>query len=251
MSIDLRIDNDRIAHIVLSAPERLNAITAGDFADLRTRLAAVRDDDTVRGLTLRGSGRAFCAGADLGFLTDLNGMTEIDRRNALAPGSDLIRDLIRIPVPTVAVVDGPAFGIGASLALGCDTIIATPRSRFGLVFTSLGLPAGDMAMPWLLTRRVGSRCASRLLIDAAIVSADEAHETGLVDMLASAEELDPPRIIWSTSSLSAIRTTKRQILDIEGAFEELDQRLETELDELSLAVGDPAFAKRVAQLRQK
>jgi 2-(1,2-epoxy-1,2-dihydrophenyl)acetyl-CoA isomerase len=251
MSIDLTIDDQHTAQLRLNAPERLNALTADDWTALRDALQQAADVPGIRGLVLSGTGKAFCAGADLRFLADLNAMPEPARRAALRVGSELIRELIRFPVPTVALVDGTCVGVGASLALGCDTIVTTVRSFFGFVFTGLGIPAGDMATPWLLARRVGSRQAARVLINSQTIGAEQAQAIALVDRVVDDKDAAMAAIEWSRSPIGAVRTTKRQVLELEGAFEELDAQLEVQLAELSAAVGGADFAEGLASIHER
>jgi enoyl-CoA hydratase/carnithine racemase len=79
----------------------------------------------------------------------------------------------------VAVVDGASVGTGACLALACDDVLVTPQARFSLIFTALGIPAGDMAAPLLIKRRVGGRTASRLLLGGIDADADTSIRLGL------------------------------------------------------------------------
>ena len=252
MAIRVSVD-DRIAELVLDAPDRLNAATLQDWLDAIDALVRLAADRSLRGLVVRGNGKAFSAGADLGFLDDLRAMDDAERSDTLRKGSDLVRLLIRFPTPTAAAVDGACFGVGASLALACDRIVATPRAKFGFVFTGLGIPPGDMAATWLLSRRVGTRRAWQILQDAAVVTADDALALGLVDRIDDAPGSDAlaAGLTWTASAPAAVRTTKRQILEIEGAFEQLDAQMETQLAELTAAVGGPDFVEGLASVRER
>ena len=251
MAITVSLEGS-ILHLVLDAPERLNAMTLTDWDDLTGVLTKFGGDESIRGLVLRGNGKAFSAGADLGFLDELHSMDDGTRSATLRRGSDLVRLLIRFPVPTTAVVDGACFGVGISLALACDRVVATPKAKFGFVFTGLGIPSGDMAATWLLCRRVGTRRAWPLLESAAVVTAPEALAMGLIDEVAEGASAEiAAGLTWTRSAPAAVRTTKRQVLEIEGAFAELDAQMETQLGELTAGVGGADFVEGLASVRER
>jgi enoyl-CoA hydratase/carnithine racemase len=251
MSIDVHVD-DGIAHIVLNAPDRLNATTLQDIVDFTAALTRFGVDQNIRGLVLRGEGKAFCAGADLDYLEDLRAMDGAERSDKLRHGFDLIRLLIRFPAPTTAVVDGACFGLGACYAMACDRIVVTPRAKFGFVFTGLGIPAGDLAAVWLLSRRVGTRPAWHILERASVVSGETALARGLADAIVDApgEEI-VNGLDWTDGTRAAVRTTKRQVLELEGAFGQLDAQMETQLAELTAAVGGADFAEGLRSIRER
>lgn len=246
-----------IAQIVLDAPERRNASSQQDWLDLHAAVSELAAGDataadSVRGLLIRGAGDTFSAGAEIGLLQQLRELSAAERRALLATAADLVLRLIRFPAPTVAVVDGACFGGGASLALACDRVVATARAKFGFVFTNLGLPAGDMAASWLLARRVGSRRAWPILESGSVIGAARALELGLVDAVheGSSEQVIA-ELDWPRGGPSAIATTKRQLLEIEGAFGPLDELVRGQLDDLTAAVGGPEFAEGLASLVER
>jgi len=179
VAIELTARSGSTFNLHLGNPDRLNATTLEDWSTLRTPLAEAAAEPALRALLITTEGRHFCAGADLELLLALTEMGAPARRETLAVGSDLVRDLIRFRARTVAAVDGAAVGIGACLALACDDVLVTPEARFSLIFTALGIPAGDMAAPWLIKRRVGGRTASRLLLGAIDVDVDTSIRLGL------------------------------------------------------------------------
>jgi 2-(1,2-epoxy-1,2-dihydrophenyl)acetyl-CoA isomerase len=244
MGIQWTLDESGIGTIEIDHPDRLNALTIDDWRSLRAHLRVAAGIEQLRELRVVGAGRSFCAGADLRTLTRLAGGSRSSRRRDLAIGNSMIKELIRFPRPTVAIVNGAAVGIGASIALACDQVVVTDTASFRFLFTRIGLPGGDMATPWLLARRVGSRRASELLLDARSVDARSAVELGLADPVEQ-------RIGGSETaerSMSALVTTKRQILALEGAFSELDAQLERQLEELTDAVGGPEFGRFLASI---
>ena len=244
--------HDGVAQLVLDAPERRNASSQQDWLDLHRAVVDLADGASLRGLIIRGAGQTFSAGADMALLGELQGMSTEHRRELLATAADLVLRLIRFPAPTVSLVDGACFGGGVSLALACDQVLATARAKFGFVFTTLGLPAGDMAASWLLQRRVGARRAWPILASGAVVPAEAALGLGLVDAVSdvSCEEL-AAGLTWPTGAPSAVRTTKRQLLLMEGAYEPLDALVSGQLDELVAAIGGPEFGEGLASLVER
>jgi enoyl-CoA hydratase/carnithine racemase len=250
VAIELTARSGSTFNLHLSNPDRLNATTLEDWSTLRTLLAEAAAEPALRALVITAEGRHFCAGADLDLLLALTEMSAPARRQALAVGSDLVRDLIRFPARTVAAVEGAAVGIGACLALACDDVLVTPKAMFSLIFTALGIPAGDMAAPWLLKRRVGGRTASRLLLGAADVDADTSIRLGLADeLLTGAGRADLVARFEAESERihpGAARTTKRQLLELDGGYDVLDNAMERQLDELVDAVGAGHFRQAIA-----
>jgi len=245
MSLRVNTLTNWTMELQLNNPLHHNALTLQDWLEGEKIIAHAAQDPNVRTLIVTGSNRSFCAGADVAFLRQLQTMGTAQRRQSLEAGSRLVKALIRFPGATIAAVDGPAIGIGASLALACDSVFATERSRFGLVFTSLGLPGGDMAASWLVARRAGFRVASRLFADASTINAVEAAQLRLVDGVV--DSIDCARIAQDADlrvariAPDAAATTKRQILEMEGAFADLDGHMHAQLEALVAAVGGDDF----------
>ncbi|WP_018332085.1 enoyl-CoA hydratase/isomerase family protein [Actinomycetospora chiangmaiensis] len=168
--------------LTLHNPRRKNALGADGWAALATELAAARDDGT-RVLVLRGTGGDLCAGADLSDVGPGHPLARMRRIN------DVALTLHDLPVPSIAVVDGVAVGAGWNLALGCDLVVATPRSRFSQIFAARGLSL-DLGGSWLLPRLVGMAQAKRLALLAEMIDGEEAHRLGLVSYLVEPAEVD-------------------------------------------------------------
>jgi enoyl-CoA hydratase/carnithine racemase len=247
VAIELTARSGSTFNLHLNNPDRLNATTLEDWSTLRTLLAEAAAEPALRALLITTQGRHFCAGADLELLLALTEMGAPARREALAVGSALVRDLIRFPARTMAAVDGAAVGIGACLALACDEVLVTPEAKFSLIFTAMGIPAGDMAAPWLIKRRVGGRTASRLLLSAIDVDAGTSIRLGLADeLLPSASRAGLIARLQTESERihpEAARTTKRQLLELEGGYDDLDTAMERQLDDLVDAVGGDHFRR--------
>ena len=192
MTVELRIEG-AVAKIVLNRPEKLNSLTWDMRQLLREYFTEVRYNDAVRAIIVTGEGRAFCTGADVG------GMSRGDlrhERQKLSMGSHTyMRILHAIEKPVIAAVRGPAGGIGMSIALCCDMVIASETTRFSQIFRRIGL-APDGGAIWLLNHRIGMAKAKELVFTGRFVEAQEALSLGLVNevvpddqMMARAEAL--------------------------------------------------------------
>ena len=127
MPVDLIIEG-AVAKVVLNRPERLNALTWEMRQQLREHFSELRFNEAVRAIIVTGEGRAFCTGADVGGMErkDLRG-----EREKLQQGShSYMRVLTAIEKPVIAAVRGPTVGIGWSIAMGCDMIVASETARF-------------------------------------------------------------------------------------------------------------------------
>jgi enoyl-CoA hydratase/carnithine racemase len=128
-----------------------------------------------------GAGGAFSNGGDVK-LPPARGEGALSPATRLEWGQRIIARLMRLPIPVFAAVEGGAFGIGWSLALACDIVIASETAKFGAPFVDFGLnPDGGAA--WFLTQRLGRHRASELLLSSRTIEAGEAHALGLVSRL--------------------------------------------------------------------
>ena len=177
-----RVDVDGVCTLTLDRPEKLNALDLAAFEALDVHLAALEADESVGCVVLRGAGRGFCAGADLG---ELDAASE--RPPRFKPG--VIERLAQLPTPVIAAVHGVCFTGGLELALGCDFILADATARFADTHGKWGLVA-SWGMSQRLPRRIGLPAAKRMMMTSRVVEAAEAERLGLVDLLAPAGGLD-------------------------------------------------------------
>ena len=186
MFIDIT-DRGPVRWLTLNNPGRKNAIPSDGWNTLSAAFDSF-EASTQRVLVVTGGGVDFCSGAELGgrgaeadasISGQVAGMKEVGAA-ALA--------LHRLTKPTIAAVDGVAAGAGMNLALGCDIVLATTRTRFSEIFVKRGLTV-DFGGTWLLPRLVGLQRAKELVLSGRIVEAQEAKDIGLVLDLVDAEEL--------------------------------------------------------------
>ncbi len=188
-SVNVRVA-DGVATIELNRPQALNAWNAQLGADLLAALRGAAEDDAVRALLITGAGRAFSSGADL---KDMSGETTPDGRpdvyRTLTERYHPIMHAIReVPKPVVAAVNGPAVGIGCSLALCCDLILAAESAYFLLAFVNIGLvPDGGSSL--FVPTRVGFARANELSMLGEKLGAAQALEWGLINRVVADERL--------------------------------------------------------------
>ncbi len=188
-SILYEVEN-RILTLTLNRPQKLNAFNDSLFGDLMDAIDRGDKDDEVRAIIVTGSGRAFCAGADL------SGGEETFARNANRPDAPAHRETggvltLRIfdcTKPVIAAINGPAIGVGLTMTLAMDIRLAAAEARFGLVFSRVGI-VPEACSSWFLPRIVGISQALRWIFSGAVFDAQEALAHGLVSEVCAADQL--------------------------------------------------------------
>jgi enoyl-CoA hydratase/carnithine racemase len=169
--------NERVSIVLMTRPERRNALSVAMREALITALEAAMGDATTRAIVLTGAGGHFCAGGDL---EDFE-LADVEAgRHRMARAHVLPRLIAAGPKPVVAAVEGSAFGAGLSLAMMCDFVIASSDARFCASFVKTGLMP-DYGLVWALQRRVGHTRASEILMQAVELSGDRAQAIGLIN----------------------------------------------------------------------
>jgi 2-(1,2-epoxy-1,2-dihydrophenyl)acetyl-CoA isomerase len=175
--------SDGAGRITLNRPETLNAWTTDFGRELRQVVEGEASDPSVRAVLVTGAGRGFSSGADLkaGFEAADDGMPDV-RKALHEVYHPIIAGMRRLEKPLVAAVNGPAVGIGCSLALACDLVLAAESSFFGLAFVNIGLmPDGGSTL--FVPAAVGKARAFQMALLGDRVSADRALDWGLVNQV--------------------------------------------------------------------
>ena len=182
--------NDHVATITLNRPDTLNAIDEATHIALVESLLEVRNSPDVRVILLAAEGRAFSAGGDLNQIVRLQEDAQL-REQACDVGIRLIEALLDTPVPVVAALQGDAIGLGASVALCADIIVASRTAHLADTHVKVGLVAGDGGcLTWPMA--MGLNRAKRYLLTGKMLSAEEACEFGLItDLVDTPEEALP------------------------------------------------------------
>jgi len=174
---------DRVAMLTLNRPERHNAFDDALIAELSAAIDQMAADPAVRVLVISSSGKSFCAGADLNWMKRAAGYSNEESLRDARALAEMLRKLAQCPKPTIARVQGPAYGGGVGLVACCDVAIATFDAEFSLTEVRLGLiPA--VISPHVIAA-IGERYARRYMLTAERFSAAEAYRIGLLHEMVS------------------------------------------------------------------
>ncbi|MES9522808.1 enoyl-CoA hydratase/isomerase family protein [Streptomyces capoamus] len=188
---------DQVAYLTLDRPEALNALTPAMRDRLVDLLAQASSSPDVRAVVLTGTGRGFCAGADLRGGAGSGERLPGDVARVLRLGAQrLICAVLDCEKPVLAAVNGTAAGLGAHLALACDLVLAAESARFIEVFVRRGL-VPDAAGAYLLPRLIGPQRAKELMFFGDAVPAPQAHRLGLVNRVVPDEDLPGTVRAWA------------------------------------------------------
>lgn len=227
MFIDRRT-RDHVATITINRPEKLNAFTGTMRTDLLEALRECDRDDDVRVVVITGAGRAFCAGGDVEFMSELQASNDVAAfRRLLDAGRDVILQIVTMARPVIAAINGVAAGAGCNLALACDYRVASPHAKLSESFVRIGLHP-DWGGTWLLPRLVGRARALELMMSGRMVEAAEALAIGMVDRVAEdlAAETEKVATAFAAAPPLAAAGIKRALLASEGN----DLRAQLELE---------------------
>lgn len=186
MSVELS-RREEFALLTLNRPEALNALSFDILRQIGAAFDEVASWKDVRGLLITGAGpKSFCAGADI---KELRNRSLVEQKQGAELGQAVFAKLDRLPVPSIALVNGYAFGGGSELALACTFRIAAPNAVFGLPEIRLGLIPGYGGTQ-RLPRLIGEGRAMEMILTARNVKAEEALAIGLVNAVAEGDLLD-------------------------------------------------------------
>lgn len=188
MSAILVTDRGAVRQIALNRPEVHNAFDDGLIAELTAALVDAGRDSAVRALVLTGAGASFSAGADLNWMRGMASSSEEENREDSLRLAALVRTLQFCPKPTIARVNGAAYGGGVGLIAACDIAIAADSAKFGLTEVKLGLVPAVIS-PYVVAA-IGARQARRLFLTGEIFDAAEAGRIGLLHRVVPADALD-------------------------------------------------------------
>lgn len=251
----VRLDRDGgIARIVLDRPDSRNALSVPTSNGIVDAVRALEGTET-RVVVLEGEGPAFCAGGDVDAM--------IERHEDSAPLDDAVRHVVRntgrairvvaeCEFPTVAKVDGPAFGAGGNLAIACDLQLLSESASIGFGFRQVGL-AVDSGTSYLLPRLVGDNVARELVFTGELVEGERAVELGLANHCYPDDEFEERaealiRELASGPSV-ALRTSKRLLRN--GPNGTMAEAIEREAGAQAAVLESADHAEGVAAFREK
>jgi methylglutaconyl-CoA hydratase len=178
---------DRVGYITLNRPEKRNALSFEFVQEIKNAFIVAERDETCKVIVLRANGEAFCAGADLGYLQQLQQNSFEENLADSQHLMQLFQHMYYSKKVIIAEVNGPAIAGGSGLATVCDFCFATPASSFGYTEVKIGfVPAIVMVF---LVRKVTEKMAKQLLLTGDVFSADKALEYGLINEVVAPELL--------------------------------------------------------------
>jgi enoyl-CoA hydratase/carnithine racemase len=246
-----------VAVLTLNRPERLNAWTPRMTVEMTAAITDAEQDASIGAVVVTGAGRGFCAGADIGgeFAAKLDDRgTEAGRRHAgePAPAGDWVR-FCRATLPLVAAINGPAIGIGLTMVLPFDRLVAARSAKLSARFVKMGL-VPELASSHFLVARCGWGAASWLALSGTTVQGEEAFELGLVDRVVDDDQVLDAAIADAAELAANPAPQLRMIKELltanatEGDYKLVQER---ELEALEVAYTTPEHREAVQAFLEK
>ncbi len=245
--IEYEIQDDR-ATVTLTNPDLRNALTLDTARALTEAFDDIEQSD-VRCVVLQGSSGTFCAGGDIELM--MEGLTserdtEELMEEAAYPINRTVQRVYECSIPTIAKVDGPAYGAGASLAIACDVVLASEEAEISFGFRRVGLSV-DSGTSYLLPRMVGENTAKDLVYSGDLLDADAAEDLGLFNRVYPSGEFDEGAEEYvqnvATGPTVALKHSK-QLLQ-RGHERSFDEVIEHEVDAIGRVFETEDFAEGV------
>lgn len=258
-AVELTTVEDGIALVTLNRPAVLNAIDGSVLNGLDNALTQLTDTTRYRAAIITGSGRGFCAGADLSGAgeawTDPAPSRIKTAFDAQVRLTDQLTRLYELPIPVIAAVNGVAVGGGLAIALHCDLRVASQAARFGSAFIKAGLSSMDMGTSYLLPRIVGAGAARELMLTARIIDAAESYRIGLVHEVVPDEELleaalRQARLIIANNPFGVWQTKLGLNISLDAPSLRHAKELENRTQMLTALTGNPAEAALAHQQKR-
>ena len=187
-AIDTTRPSPHVARVFLNRPETRNAFNEASIAELTRVFADLSQDPGLRAIVLGGHGKAFCAGADLGWMRAIGQHTWEQNRADAQALADMLWTISRCPVPVVGRIHGDCYAGGVGLAAVCDVLVAAEGVHFCLSEARLGLLPATIS-PYVI-RALGEQACRRYFVTAERFSASRAHALGFVHEVCAADALD-------------------------------------------------------------
>ncbi len=185
---NILIEGEEVVTVTLNRPDIHNPFDDETILELTDCFLKINKGDSIRLVIITGAGSSFCAGADLNWMKKMADYPKEDNIADAGRLSDMLAALDDIAIPTIAKVNGSAFGGGAGLVCACDFAIASDNARFAFSEVKLGLLPGVVS-PYVI-ERIGVKRAVQLFTSGERISAEKAQEMGIVDRVAPDEKLD-------------------------------------------------------------
>jgi methylglutaconyl-CoA hydratase len=230
MTSTLQLDRQgAVARVFLDRPEVRNAFNDGVIAELSAAFRGFAGDASLRAVVLGGHGKAFCAGADLGWMRKMAGYSWEQNRADAQALAEMLWTIYSCPVPVLGRIQGDCYAGGVGLAAVCDVLVASDAATFCLSEARLGLLPATIA-PYVI-RALGEQASRRYFATAERFSAAEARSLGFVHEVCAAEALDAKvdEIVGLlvANGPMATRACKKLVQDVAGLPIDADLRAET------------------------
>jgi len=215
---------EQAAVLTLDRPQKLNAFNLRMLEEMLDAIKYVNENDDIEFLIITGSGKAFCAGADLSsgkktFDKNFDTRDFHDAEYRKDAGGILNLELYRCLKPVIIACNGDAVGVGATMQLPADIRIASSNARYGFVFANRGI-VPDGCASWFLPRVIGISKSLQLCYSGKLIDAEEALEIGLIDYICDDNvveyALDKGRDLCSSSAPVSIAMTRQMIWSLSG-----------------------------------
>lgn len=215
---------EQAAVLTLDRPQKLNAFNLRMLEEMLDAIKYVNENDDIEFLIITGSGKAFCAGADLSsgkktFDKNFDTRDFHDAEYRKDAGGILNLELYRCLKPVIIACNGDAVGVGATMQLPADIRIASPNARYGFVFANRGI-VPDGCASWFLPRVIGISKSLQLCYSGKLIDAEEALDIGLIDYICDDNvveyAIDKGRALCSSSAPVSIAMTRQMIWSLSG-----------------------------------
>ncbi len=210
---------ERIGRITLNRPDKRNALSPEMVEGLKHAFDRAAKDDQVKVIVLNAKGEAFCAGADLAYLQQLQHFSFEENLADSNQLKELFMNIYTHPKVVIAQVQGHALAGGCGLASICDWVFAVPEAKFGYTEVRIGFIPALVSV--FLLRKLGEAAARELLLGGELIAADRAQAIGLINRVVSADKLETEvndfasRLI-SSNSADSMKLTKKLIAEVQG-----------------------------------
>ena len=217
-TLEIRRPSSQVAEVWLNRPEVRNAFNDGVIAELTAAFTQLGADPDLRVIVLAGHGKAFCAGADLGWMREMAGYDWNANHADAARLAQMLWTIYSCPVPVIGRIHGDCYAGGVGLAAVCDVLVAAEHMQFCLSEARLGLLPATIG-PYVV-RALGEQASRRYFITAERFGALQAHALGFVHEVVPIDRLDC-RIAETVAALvangpMAVRACKRLVKDVVG-----------------------------------
>lgn len=216
--VDYKVQ-ERIGVITLNRPEKRNALSHELVADIKEALDKAEKDDLVKVIILKANGEAFCAGADLTYLQQLQKFTYEENLQDSNHLKELFLKIYTHPKMVIAQVQGHALAGGCGLATVCDFSYTVPEAKFGYTEVKIGFIPALVAV--FLLRKIGEARSKELLLGGELLSAEQAVQIGLVNKVVPAEKLENEVLAFAKkltegNSGQSMKLTKQMIAQVQS-----------------------------------